>query len=76
MSAHFQDLAMQVTALPVEEKAALARLLIEQLDPSVDANVEQLWIDEAQRRYDAYQKGELDSRPGDEAMARARNRLK
>ena len=76
MSAHFHELEMQARALPVEEKAALARLLIEQLDTSVDANAEQLWIDEAQRRYDAYQKGELDSRPGDEAMARARNRLK
>jgi hypothetical protein len=43
---------------------------------TVDADAEQLWIDEAKRRYDAYQKGELEPRPGDEVMARARNRLK
>ena len=67
---------MQAKALPVKEKAALARLLIEELDIAVDAAAEQLWIDEAQRRHDGYQKGELEARPGDEVMARARNRLK
>ena len=76
MSSHFHDLEMQARALPVKEKAALARLLIEELDMTVDADAEQLWIDEAQRRYDAYQKGELEARPGDQVMARVRNRLK
>lgn len=76
MSTRFHDLEMQARALPIKEKAALARLLIEELDTSVDVDAEQLWIDEAQRRYDAYQRGELEARPGDEVMARARNRLK
>ena len=31
MSSHFHDLEMQARALPVKEKAALARLLIEDL---------------------------------------------
>jgi putative addiction module component (TIGR02574 family) len=76
MSSRFQDLEMQARALPVKEKAALARLLIEELDMTVDADAEQLWIDEAQRRYDAYREGELEARPGDEVLARVRNRLK
>jgi putative addiction module component (TIGR02574 family) len=76
MSTHFDDLERQARALPVKEKAALARLLIEELDLSVDADTEQLWIDEAQRRYDAYLKGELEALPGDEVMAEARNRIK
>lgn len=62
-SSHFHDLEMQVRALPLKEKAALARLLIGKLDISVDADAEQLWIDEAQRRYDAYQRGEIEARP-------------
>ena len=57
-------------------KAALARLLIEELDPSTDTNVEQLWIAESQRRYQAYLRGELQSVPGEEVMDRARGRLK
>ena len=76
MSSHFHDLEMLARALPIKEKAALVRLLIEELDATADADADQLWIDEAQRRYDAYQKGELEARPGDEVMARARNRLK
>jgi hypothetical protein len=34
-----------------------------------------LWIEEAQRRYDAYLKGEIDALPGDEVMALARSRV-
>jgi len=51
-------------------------ILIEELDASHDAGVEQLWIDEAQRRYDAFRKGELEALSGDAVMARARSRLK
>src|SRR5688572_10253625 len=40
-----------------------------------DGDVEQLWITESQRRYEAYLKGELNSVPGEEAMARVRRRL-
>ena len=61
--------------LTAEEKAALAHLLIEELDSSTDADVEQLWIAESQRRYEAYLRGELKSIAGDEAMDRARSRL-
>jgi putative addiction module component (TIGR02574 family) len=74
MSTHFHEIEKQARALPPKEKAALARQLIEELDMSADA--EQLWIDEAQRRYEAYLKGELEALPGDEVMTRARNRLK
>lgn len=76
MSAHFDDIERQARLLPLKQKAALARVLIEELDQAVDADVERLWIDEAQRRYDAYLKGELEALPGDEVMARARNRIK
>lgn len=76
MSTHFHEVEKQARALTPKEKAALARQLIEELDMAVDADAEQLWIDEAQRRYEAYLKGELEALPGDEVMSRARNRLK
>jgi putative addiction module component (TIGR02574 family) len=76
MSTHFHDVEKQARALSSKEKAALARQLIEELDLAADADAEQLWIDEAQRRYEAYLKGELEALPGDEVMTRARNRLK
>jgi hypothetical protein len=76
MSTHFDDIERQARLLPLKQKAALARLLIEELDASIDADAERLWVDEAQRRYDAYLKGKLEALPGDDVMARARNRIK
>jgi putative addiction module component (TIGR02574 family) len=75
MSALFDEVQKQAQLLTQQEKAALAHLLIEELDSASDADVEQLWIAESQRRYEAYRKGETQSLPGDEVMARARNRL-
>jgi putative addiction module component (TIGR02574 family) len=76
MSTLFDELERQARALSPREKASLAHILIEELDPVVEAGVEQVWIEEAQRRYDAYRKGELKAFPGDAVMQRARSRLK
>lgn len=76
MSALFDELEKQARTLTATEKATLARILIEELDPSLDTNVEQLWVAEAQRRYEAFRKGELEAFSGDDVMARARRRLK
>ena len=76
MSTLFDQLEKQARMLTPQEKASLARILIEELDPSSDTDVERLWIAESQRRYDAYRKGELKSVAGEEVMSRARNRLK
>ena len=76
MSALFENLEKQARLLTPQEKATLARILIEELDPAADSQVEKLWIAESQRRYAAYLKGDLESLPGDEVMSRARHRLK
>ena len=76
MSALYDQLEQQARLLSVEERAKLALILIEELDSLLESNVEQLWIAEAQRRYQAYLKGEISLRPGDEVMSEARSRLK
>ena len=76
MSALFDELENKARALTLREKATLARILIEDLDPSIESGIEQLWIDEAQRRYEGYLKGDIEALPGDAVMARARDRLK
>ncbi len=75
MRPDLDDLEREVRLLPLKPKAALARVLTEELGTTVDANSEQVWIDEAQRRHDAYLKGELEALPGDEVMNRARSRV-
>lgn len=72
----FDELEKQARALPRKEKATLARVLIDELDPTSDPEVEELWLEEARRRYDAYRRGAMHSVPGDEAMARARSQLR
>ncbi len=76
MTTNLEKLEKEVRALSSREKAALARTLIEDLDAAVDENVEEIWIEEAQRRYAAYRAGDLEAVPGEEAMRRARQRLK
>jgi len=76
MKENYQELEKQALALSFRQKAALARTLIEDLDSTEDGQIEDLWIEEAQRRYEAYLTGNLEAVPGQEAMRRARQRLK
>lgn len=76
MSDTLKELEKQARALSTEEKAALARTLIAELDASADPDADRLWVKEAQQRYDAYVAGKLEASPGDEVMKRARNRSK
>jgi hypothetical protein len=72
----FEELEKHARALSLEEKACLARILIEELDTTIDPDVEQLWLEEAQHRYEAFLEGELEARPGPEVMQRALARLR
>ena len=60
-----------------EKRVSLPRTAQGSSEPqsSVDAEAEQLWIEEAQRRYDACLKGELEALEGDDVMRRARSRV-
>lgn len=76
MSTNFEVLEKRARALSRKEKADLARILVDDLDASEDPGVQQLWLEAAQRRYDAYRAGKLRSLPGDEVMQRVRDKLK
>ena len=72
MSMAFEELEKHARALSLEEKAALARILIKELDTAVDPGADGLWLEEAKQRYDAFLRGENEARPGEEVMQRAR----
>lgn len=79
MSARFDDLARQVMSLSYEEKEALLRALIADLDgppEGSEAEIERLWDEEARRRFDEYQRGEVEAIPGEEVMARLREQFR
>jgi putative addiction module component (TIGR02574 family) len=76
MATNLKKLQKEIRALSSREKAALARTLIEDLDKTVDKDAEELWLKEAQRRYQKYKAGKVAAVSGEEAMLRARRRLK
>ena len=76
VKSQFDDVEKRARALSREEKAALARLLIDDLDRANEPGVDALWLEESRRRYEAYRRGDLEAVPGEVAMDRVRRRLR
>ena len=76
MAQDTSELRKELDKLTPKQKAELARTLIDSLDEDLDEDVEQLWLDEATQRYEAYRRGEMSSRPVVEVFARVRARLR
>ncbi len=58
--------------LPPTDRAALAERLIASLDDLNTQQNEQLWLDEADRRYREYKTGNIAARSAEEVMRDAR----
>ena len=76
MTRDISDLRKELDKLSPKQKAELARTLIDSLDEDLDEDVEQIWLDDAARRYEAYRRGELSSRRSADVFARVRARLR
>ncbi len=76
MNAVFDEVLTSARTLPKSDKAALAHLLIQDLDETDDVQLELLWIDEVKRRHEAVKRGEMAVHDGDEVMARLRSLVK
>jgi putative addiction module component (TIGR02574 family) len=68
------DLLKQVLSLPPGERARLAEQLLESLEPPNERN-RQLWAEEAERRVDAYERGDLKANPAEEVFERLRSKF-
>ena len=65
MSADLKKIEEEAFSLPAPERAHLAMSLIESLDNQEDANAEALWLEEAERRYQAYRDCTIQGRSAD-----------
>jgi putative addiction module component (TIGR02574 family) len=65
MSAETSDLLRRALALPVEERAALANLLLDSLERA-DASVQEAWDEEVARRIDDLKAGRAVTVPWEE----------
>ena len=61
-------LEREASNLSVKDRARLVRRLISTLEPSDDGDIEQEWLDEAERRLSAYRRGQTASRSGEEVF--------
>ncbi|MCX5645233.1 MAG: addiction module protein [Phycisphaerae bacterium] len=76
MSTDLTELEEKAMLLPPQQRAELAERLIASLDRLDDAEYERLWIEEAARRYEEYQKGNISSRSAEEVFRNARNEIR
>ena len=56
--------------LPESDRATLAGLLIESLEPPPDPEIEEIWAEEAERRWRQIESGEVKTIPWEEVRAR------
>ena len=68
-----ETLEAQLLSLPSEERAHLARVLIESLDEQPE--LDPAWLDEAERRAAELESGTVQSIPAASALEKARRRL-
>jgi len=76
MSTRFEDIKEKAAQLSELERAELALALIESLDGPPDADVEEAWRIEVERRLAQIERGEVQLIPGDEVLERLRHRLR
>ncbi len=70
MSRDLRELFRDAFDLPENERATLAGLLIESLEPPPDPDVEEAWNREAERRWNEIEAGAVRTIPWEEVRAR------
>ncbi len=68
MSADLSKLEREAERLSTKDRARLIRRLISSLERKDDGDIEQAWLDEAERRLLAYRSGQTTARPGEEVF--------
>jgi hypothetical protein len=76
MSSRLSECEAQAMSLPARDRAALAERLIASLETLDDTENERLWVEEAERRYQAYRSGALTGRSAEEALRDAKAQIR
>jgi putative addiction module component (TIGR02574 family) len=76
MASDLLDLEKRLLRLPSETRARLAERLIASLDDLSDEENERLWVDEAERRMQAFKAGRLSARPAEDVIREVRDHLR
>ena len=66
-----QTLERELLSLPASDRAKLAHELLESLDDLSPAELETLWLDEAERRLKEHDKGQVQAIAAEEVLRKA-----
>jgi putative addiction module component (TIGR02574 family) len=66
----------EIRLLSSAEKVELLRSLIAELDAPADTDVEQAWLEEAQKRHQEFVDGKVKAIPGERVFENLRSRLR
>ena len=67
-----KELETEIKKLALKDRAKLAKWIVESLDDLSEAEVEALWVEEAERRLDELEAGVVKAIPSKEVIRRAR----
>jgi len=70
-----QELEQQALLLPPEDREILAAHLLHSLDDAPLTEVDQAWVEEAERRYQDFKSGKTQGISGDDVFAQIRREL-
>ena len=75
MSPITKELERQALQLSPEERETLADNLLRSLDDVPLTEIDQKWVEEAERRYNDFKEGKTSGIPGDQAFSQIRRDL-
>jgi putative addiction module component (TIGR02574 family) len=70
-----EELEAEVKKLSLEDRAALAKWIVASLDELSEAEMEALWVEEAERRLDELEQGRVTDVSVEDVLCRARAAL-
>ena len=77
MTSNINEIGKRALELSVRDRALLIRQLLESLEEGdEEENAEELWIDEAKRRYNLYKQGKTSEKPANQVLDDAKANLK
>jgi putative addiction module component (TIGR02574 family) len=67
-----KEIEAEIRKLELKDRASLAKWIVESLEELSETEIEALWAEEAERRLDEMEQGQMKEVPANEVLRRAR----
>lgn len=76
MPKNLAKIEKEAAELPQHDKALLVEHLLSALDQDEDIDAEELWLEEAEKRYQDYRAGKVGAKPAEQVFEEAKKRMR